>query len=92
MMWPVTKRAFSLMTPYQWQKELYVNILLNQAVALYRQAEQKPHPEVWYGRALQCLEKSEAMLGNLGEESYFANYAREQCRRMRPVIEEALER
>lgn len=86
------ERAFSLMTPYDWQKELYINTLINQAVALYQHSARVEKPAASYERALKCLSTSRELLDQLPEDSYFANYARRQYQRIRPVIEEALKR
>lgn len=86
------RRAFGLMTPYQWQKELYINTLLNQAVSLYRQTDRVEEPAPLYGQALAHLAEGELVLRQLPAESYFARYARQQCDRIRSVIEEAMRR
>jgi hypothetical protein len=86
------RRAFTLMTPYQWQKELYINTLLNQAVSLYQQTDRVEEPAPLYDQALAHLAEGESVLSQLPAESYFARYARRQCDRIRGVIEEAMRR
>lgn len=86
------RRAFTLMTPYQWQKELYVNTLLNQAVSLYQQTDRVEEPATLYDQALAHLAEGELVLSQLPAESYFTRYARQQCDRIRAVIEEARRR
>lgn len=86
------RRAFSLMTPFQWQQELFINTLLNQAVSFYQKTDRVDEPAPLYQQALEQLSEGESILNQLPADSYFARYARQQCDRIRAVIEEAMQR
>jgi len=86
------EHAFSLMKPYDWQKELYIGSLLNQAVSLYQQTDQAETPLRLYQQALEHLATGKLFLDQIQKDNYFVNYARQQCNHIREAIQEAMKR
>ena len=82
-------------TLYDWQKEFYIGLLLDQAVA-YNQREApsgQPHMErIYLNTSRDLLLQARAMLENLPQDSIFREYATERCRRFLEVVEYNLER
>ena len=78
---------------YDWQTELYVNVLINQAVARYQaQAlETPPDPEkvqATYATMQRLLSQALELLDELPPDSFYARQVRAQCRSYLEMVEE----
>lgn len=72
---------------FKWQQELYITTLMNQAVALYQQAEELDNTSSAsnYKEALEFLEKAQVLLEELPDD-FFTGPAKEQCEQYLEVI------
>lgn len=86
------RRAFTMIAPYDWQQELYLNTLLNQSVALSQKADQSSDSKSLYQQAMRHIETSEVLLKELGEDKLFANYARRQCEQIKAALADRLKK
>lgn len=81
------EKAGALGPLYNWQQELRISTLMNQAVALYQQAEDLDNSQAAanYKTAIIHLEKADELL-QLLPESYFSGPAKQQCQQYLEVI------
>ena len=80
------QKAVALCKPYNWQKELYINTLINQAVALYQMTDEAEKPKVLYQKALRHINSANELMERMNN-SLFVQYARQQCEEIQVVLE-----
>lgn len=88
-------QAATLSALYDWQREFFINLLLDQAVAYNQREAPAGQPQVERGyleTSRDLLLQARAMLEDLPEDSIFRQYAAERCRQFLEVVEYNLER
>lgn len=80
------QRARSLVKLYPWQQELFVNVLINQAVLMYNHQDDSEATITASNETIIArLEEAQDILTN-GEASYFNRMAQQQCRQYLEVV------
>lgn len=81
------QKAQDLMTFYAWQRELYINVLINQAVLIYNRHSELDMPaEIATEQTLLLLKEALTVI-EASDDSLFSQMARQQCEKYIAVIE-----
>ncbi len=89
------RQAASMTSLYDWQKEFYIGLHLDLAVAYNQRTVPPGQPSLerqYLETSRKLLLEAQAMLENLPPDGIFRAYALERCRRFLAVVEYNLER